>query len=186
MARPLTARMARALRNGAPICLLGEIGHPDGIKRFWTGVGPLEYDGVTWIGLATLGSVAPVKYTAELVIQEIVFTLSGMPEDAVTWLPENVRNLPAGVWLAALENGAIVADPYQIISALQDYPSFKIEDDGTASISLFARAGFYTLERAVDEVHSSEDQKRIYGSTDTGLDMIPGLQRTDVIWRPDI
>jgi len=181
---PMTSRMVDALRSGAPICLLAMIDHPEGMQRFWTGVGPLEYDGQTWIGLGVLGSVSPVKYTAELVIQELQFSLSGVPSDMVSWLESDVRNRPADVWLAVLDQyGQIVPNPYAIITALLDYQNLQVDDQGNAAITLIARSGFYTLERALDEVHSPEDQKRTYAS-DTGLDLIYDIRRQEVIWRP--
>lgn len=175
--------MAEALRAGRPLALLASIEHPDGNAYFWTGVGPLEWDGQTWTGIGHFGGVAPVKYSSELAIQEVVFALTGVDATVVATLDDNIRNLTGIVWLACIgDRGNIVDSPYQLLTSELDYQTFSVDEDGNATISIIARTGFYTLERAIDEVWSTEDQKLTYPD-DTGLDMIPGLQNQDVLWK---
>ena len=184
MARPFTARMADAILARRPLALLAEIDHPLGTRRFWTGIGPLEYDGDTWTGLGTLGKIAPIKYTPDLVIQELQFEVSGIPLEDASWLSSDIRNRTAYAWLAAIDiEGRIVRDPKMIVSAVLDYPKYQAGDDGSVTIQLVARSGFYTIERALDEVHSAEDQRRQYPD-DSGCDLIPSLQQKQVIWAP--
>src|SRR5712664_637758 len=182
MSPPLTARMAESLRNRKPLALLAEIGHPSGTARFWTGIGTLSWNGFTWAGSGTLGSVAPIKHTSDLTIQEINFGLAGVDPAIVATLSDNVRNLSGKVWLACLGHGnAVVKDPFQIVDAVLDYQSFSAAEDGTVAISITARTGFYTLERALDEAWTTEEQKLTY-PTDSGLDLISGLQNQTIQW----
>jgi hypothetical protein len=51
----------------------------------------------------------------------------------------------------------------------------------TVAISITARTGFYTLERALDEAWTTEEQKLTY-PTDSGLDLISGLQNQTIQW----
>ena len=184
MARPFTARMADAILARRPLALLAQIDHPLGVRYFWTGIGELEYNGVTWTGLGTLGKIAPIKYSTELAIQELQFEVSGIPLEDSEWLSNDIRNRVAYAWLAAIGiDGQIVRDPKQIVSAELDYPKYQASDDGSVNIQLIARSGFYSLERALDEVHSAEDQRRLY-SGDSGCDLIPKLQQQQVIWAP--
>jgi hypothetical protein len=182
MAPPLTSRMADALRKRKPLALLAEIDHPSGAVRFWTGVGKLSWNGYTWTGSGTLGSVAPITHTTDLVIQEINFGLAGVDPAIVATLGDNVRNLSGKVWLACLGSGnSVVKDPYQIVDAQLDYQSFSAAADGTVAISITARTGFYTLDRALDEAWTSEEQHILY-PTDSGLDLISGLQNQTLQW----
>lgn len=184
MSRPLTARMAAALKSGAPIGLLAEIEHPDGTARLWTGVGKLSYNGFTWTGAGTLGAVTPVKQSSDVTIQEINFVLSGIDASAVAGLSDNVRNLSGRTWFACFDDkGMVVPDPYLVVDAQLDYQTLSIADDGSATISITARTGFYTLERGIDEAWTPENQKLTYPD-DTGLDMISGLQNQDIQWTP--
>lgn len=182
MAPPLTARMAEALKQRKPLALLAEIEHPDGMARFWTGVGPLSWNGYTWTGAGTLGSVAPIKHTSDLLIQEINFGLAGVDPEIVATLNDNVRNLSGKVWMACLGPGnSVIREPYQIVDAQLDYQSFSAQEDGSVAISITARTGFYTLERSLDEAWTTEEQKLTY-PTDSGLDLISGLQNQTIQW----
>jgi hypothetical protein len=102
---PLTYRMAEALRKRRPLALIAEIDHPNGPARFWTGIGKLDWNGFTWTGSGTLGSVAPITHTTNLIIQEINFGLAGVDPAIVATLGDNVRNLSGKVWLACLGIG---------------------------------------------------------------------------------
>lgn len=184
MSRPFTAAMAAAVKAGRPIALLAQIDHPEGTRYYWTGVGLLDWDDQEWVGLGTLGKISPIKYSTELAIQELVFEVSGIPVEDERWLTENIRNRDAFAWLAALnKRGEIIRDPKRIVRARLDFPRYSQAEDGTVGIQLVARTGFYTLERALDEVHSAEDQRDQYPD-DSGCDLIPSLQQPDQIWAP--
>src|SRR5690242_9981491 len=105
MVPPLTARMAEALRKRKPLALLAEIEHPSGTARFWTGIGPLAWNGNTFTGSSTLGTVTPIKRTTDLVIQELNFQLAGVDPAIVATLDDDVRNRAGRVWLACLGSG---------------------------------------------------------------------------------
>lgn len=182
MPNPMTLRMAQALAERKPIALLAAIDHPDGMFRAWTGVGELEFDGETWTGVGILGSISPVKRTSDLEIQELQFRLSGVPPNAATWLSSDVRNRDASAWLACLDQkGQVIADPYPLIVSLMDYQTFAIDESAAPSITIIAQTGFYTLERAVDEVWSTEDQQSVYAA-DIGLDQMAILVNQTVNW----
>lgn len=184
MPPPLTAHMAEALRKRRPLALIAEIDHPSGPGRFWTGIGKLSWNGYDWTGSGTLGTVTPIKHTSDLIIQEINFSLAGVDPAVVATLNDNVRNLSGKVWLACLGPGnSVIRDPYQIVDALLDYQSFSAADDGTVGISITARTGFYTLDRALDEAWTTEEQKLTY-PTDSGLDLISSLQNQAIQWTP--
>lgn len=180
----LTPRMAAAITEGRPLCLLAEIDHPSGVFRCWSGIGDLTYNDLTWKGIGNLGQVEPVRQSVELNIQEVQLTLSGADPEAVALLDGTVRNRFASVWLACLDTqGKIVRDPYQLLDLQLDYQRFIAQDDGTVHIIIVARSGFYTLERAVNEVWSDENQKKRF-SGDTGLGLLTTLQNQEVIWTP--
>lgn len=184
MPPPLTFRMAQALRARRPLFLLAEIEHPDGTARFWSGVGRLPWSGQTWIGAGTLGSITPIRRTSDLVIQELTFALAAVDPDVVATLSDDVRNRAGRAWLACLApDGGVVADPMQIVDAELDYQTFSAGEDGKVGIAITARTGFYTLERALDEAWTPEEQKLLYPG-DTGLDMISSLQNQTLQWTP--
>lgn len=177
--------MQTALREGRPLLLLAEIDHPDGLVRAHTGVGTITFKGHDWLGVGIFGSVGPVTISTETVIQEVAFELSGIEptEETLQFLNANVRNREATVWLAAIGgDGQIVRDPYELMRAQLDYQTQEADhESGEVKISIVARSGFYTLERAIDEAWTAEDQARLYPS-DTGLDLITSLQSKEILW----
>ncbi len=184
MAPMMTYRMAQHLRQRKPIALLAFIEHPSGDAKFWTGVGKLRWDGQEWIGSGALGTVTPIKQTSDLIIQEIQFRMSGLGSATVAKLSDDVRNLSGKVWLAGIEKGnTVTRDPFLIVDSELDYQTFEADEDGTVSIIITARTGFYTLERAIDDVWSTEEQKLRFPN-DSGFDLISGLQNQDIQWTP--
>lgn len=184
MSPPVTARMAAALRARQPLFLLAEIEHPDGTARFWSGIGRLQWNGYSWTGAGTLGSITPIRRTSELTIQELTFALAATDPAVVATLSDDVRNRAGRAWLACLAgDGSVVPDPMLIVDAELDFQSFSASEDGAVALSITARTGFYTLERALDDAWTSEEQRLLYPG-DSGLDMISGLQNQSLQWTP--
>jgi hypothetical protein len=183
--RPLTPAMAKAMRQGRPRGLLVAIEHPDGTGRFCTTIGSREWGGYTWRGAGPLGSVSPIKHSSEIAIQDITFRLSGIDTAIVEGLSDDVRNRNGSAWLVCFDDAdQVIPDPYQIIDSQLDFQRYESDPSGgTTSIEVVAHAGFYTLDRGVEEAWTPENQKLTY-PTDTGLDMIPGLQHQDLQWTP--
>lgn len=179
----LTAAMRRAVRDRRyPLALLAAIDHPDGVFYAWTGIGTLSWDGHEWTGVGVLGSITPVRQVTDLQIQELQFHLSGVPPQQTKWLSSSVRGREAQAWLAALKpDGTVVKYPYRLSISLLDYQSYFIDESGSPQLTLIGQTGFYTLDRAVDEVWSAEDQKRSF-PTDTGLDLMYTLVNQTVNW----
>lgn len=184
MGRMVTKRMADALNAGLPPALLVRIDHPDGVKHYWTGLDQMTYAGEIYEATFILGTVTPVTYSSNVAIQDITFSLSGLPPEAAGQVSADVRNRTGQAWLACIdENGNVVPDPIDVVDAVLDQQTLTVDDGGKATISITAHAGFYTLERGIDEVYSAEDQRQRYPD-DSGCDLITELQQQDVIWTP--
>lgn len=184
MSPPMTARMAEHVRSRKPIALLAAIEHPSGNAYFWTGAGPLMWNGQKWTGCGQLGSVTPIEHTSDILVQDVQFQMTGVDPAIAATLDDQVRNLSGKLWLAGIRPGpTVVADPYQIMDAVLDYQALSASPDGTVTIAITAHTGFYTLSRALDEAWTTEDQHLTYPG-DSGLDLIPGLQNQDLQWTP--
>lgn len=182
MTRPLTARMAEALKGGRPQIILCEIDHPSGTFRCWSGIGNLAWDGETWTGIGTLGAITPVQQTSDVSIQEINFVLSGVDAATLGMLSEIVRNRSGRAWIACLDGRQqVIPDPYLFVDSQLDYQTLNADEQSNAQIQITARMGFYTLQRGIDEAWTPQNHKLTYPN-DIGLDMIPGLQNQDLLW----
>jgi hypothetical protein len=186
MSRPITLRMAEALKAGAPRVVFAAVDHPSGMGRFWTGIGSKSWDGQTWTGSGRMGGVAPIRATSELAIQEVVFWMAGVDPEVAARLNGEVRNLTGDVWLACLDDrDEVIADPYPLLNAVLDYQTFDASDDLSVVVKVIARSGFVSLERAIDEAWTPENQHLRFAG-DTGLDLIPSLQNKEILftWGP--
>jgi hypothetical protein len=176
--------MATALQDGYPRGLFVSIEHPDGTGYFCSGVGTRQWNGQTWSGTGKFGGITPIKHSSEIAVQDITFSLSGIPGSVVAGLNDNIQNLAGEVWLFCLgSDESIVRDPYQLIDSVLDYQTFTIDGNGTATIAVTAHSGFYTLARGIEEAWTSENQKQTF-PTDTGLDMISSLVNANLLWTP--
>lgn len=170
--------------NGRPRVVFVKIEHPSGTGYFCSGLGSRSWDGHTWSGVGNLGTISPVKHSSEIAIQDIAFTISGVDAALIAKLADDVRNRAGLAWLACLDEvDQVVRDPYQLVDSELDYQVFETKDDGTATITIIAHSGFYTLDRGVEEAWTPENQKLTY-PLDTGMDMIPSLQKQDLLWTP--
>lgn len=180
----LTARMATALQDGSPRGLFVAIEHPDGTGYFTTDVGSRTWNGHTWVGTGQFGSITPIKHTSDIAIQDITFSLSGVDVSILNGLNDDVQGLNGSVWLYCLaDDDTVVPDPYQLINSELDFQTFTVDPNSTATISIVAHSGFYTLSRAIEEAWTPQNQKNLF-PTDTGLDLIPSLQNQNLPWTP--
>jgi hypothetical protein len=184
MARPLTAGVAAA--SGAPsarVALFAEFLFDGGPVRLWSGIGAIAWDGKTWTGAGTLGSVGLIEETSELRATGATFTLSGIPSELVAVaLGEPYQGRRCALWLAFLDEAwAVIADPIQVFAGRMD--TSEITDGGaSAAIRINAENRLIDLERAGDvPTYAPEDQKRLFPG-DRGLDYVPSLQEKVIYW----
>lgn len=182
--RTMTARMAQALRDHAPRGLFVYLDHPSGAGYFSTGTGLRTWNGQTWTGTGTFGSIRPVKQSSEIAIQDIVFSLSGVDTELAGKLNDNVLGRAGKVWLFCTDPyDQVVADPFQLVESELDFQTLDAGDDLTTTIQITAHAGFHTLDKGLDEAWTPENQ-RLRFPLDTGMDMIPLIPKQNLQWKP--
>lgn len=177
----LTARMQKHIKAGGPLYLFGELDHPDGMVRLWTGIGDIEWNGETWLGRGKLARLGQVQSSEELMISDRVMSIVGVDPAQLSLLTGNVRNRVATFWIAGVDRGRVIADPYLLDEVLMDAQAFPVDENGQASIVITGFSGIWTLERAQEIVWSSEEAKTEYPA-ETGFDLINELAQKEVRW----
>lgn len=183
MSRDLNASLLAASLSASinPIMLV-RVGSASGDMRMWTGYGPLEWGGYTWLGGGTLLGISPVQETGDVQADGIALSLSGVPSEMISLALGDARQgLPAEVYIGALDDeGALLGDPYLLFSGLTDVPS--IDDTGEdVRISITAENRLIDLERPRVRRYTPEDQKAEYPN-DKGFDFVAGLQDKQITW----
>lgn len=178
----LTARMQSALRRGLPLYLFGQIDHPDGFVYLWTGIGSIVWEGNTYIGKGRLASIGQISNSRELNIDQRVMRLAAVNPEDLTLLTGAVRNRTATIYIGAVENGVVVADPYLLEEITMDSQSFPVDDSGMVAVQITGFAGIWTLERALSIAWTTEEAIKEYPD-ETGFDLIPSLIDKDTSWK---
>jgi hypothetical protein len=208
MSRELTPDMAEALAATVvqPV-LLVEGTFAGGTINWWTGIGPLDWDGKTWTGAGDLLGISEVEETDEIKAGGVTFTLSAVkPQHISLAMGEMQRGLPGKVWLAlvaqdvmlgdpsiplvvgdpvrnlalGIPGGGIVADPKILFRGRLD--GCSVQDGGeTSTISLTYQHELVDLERPREVRYTDAEQKRRFPG-DRGLENIAALQDAVVPW----
>lgn len=183
--------LRQILRDGTmadvTLCL---IDHPDGPVRLFDGLGILEHEGEEWMGLGGLVSLAVTEFSTETQIADVTATLSGVDPEVAPLLETSLKGRLMTVWKAFLDERNRVIASYMILDAECDQITSQVGDDGTATITLTAVAGFYFLETQSAAVWDQQAQRGnlvalgIDPDSDTGFDLMHEMKNKNVLWAP--
>src|SRR4051812_46565254 len=147
-----------------------------GTLRLWSGIGPIDWNGVTWTGAGKLLGVSPIQEGSDVAAVGFSVTLTGDATDILSLILSAARQGYAGrVWLGFLNSaGAIIADPFKAFEGRFDVP--EILDAGEqATIQAKYESRLIDLDRARVRRYTPEDQKLDYPD-DEGFGFVASLQ----------
>ena len=134
----LSLDMAMALR--APrrnLCFLARIETAGADLTCWSGLGPLSWDGATWVGVGHLYGMSGVGRGSLTEWRPLSLTLNGLPGEALAGLDESVRGRGGRLWLGALNaSGQVIRDPLRLMDFEQDVLRRELGSDGTVTLTL--------------------------------------------------
>lgn len=171
----LPGELLDAIRAGeAHMRLFLQLNHQGGIVRAWSGIGPVTWNGQTWLGTGALGAIEGVQHTDDMREHEVTFMLSGVDPALLGLAGDGVRNRDATVWARWMRDDGTFFDASMVLWAgLQDYADSE-EDGGEGRISILARSPLADWAVASNVAWTHEEQIAAYPG-DTGLDRIPEL-----------
>ena len=174
--------------NNVTEVVLVKLEHPDWPVFLWDGMGILDFDGAEWQGVGRLGSVQIGASDIEVKIDDVIFTLSGIDEQFVSYLDQTVKGCMGWVWKAFLGADYQVRFRELLTECELDQPSFTSEPNGQATMKVAANGGFYFLEVQSRAVWDTEEQRNYLISigedpdSDTGFDMMSELKNLTLAW----
>ena len=185
MSRDLTAAMETAIDAGVfyPVGFV-ELDLDSAPVRLWTGIGNKSWDGKTWTGTGTLGSIGSIAESVNTPSSGLQLSLSGIPSEFVSMaLAENYQGRQCSVWFGALDNlddQNIIADPTLLYRGRMDSQPL---DDGaeTAVITVVVENRMVDVRRPNEARQTNEDHQRIYPG-DTGFRYVANVAETPVRW----
>lgn len=182
MTRSITSSMLAQLQaKEVELFLAIKLSFDTGTIALWTGYGDITFGSQLYTGAGTLLGFSAIRESSEIIASGAQITLDGIETSIVSLaLTENYQGRQAVIYLGALSNGSVVADPTLIFDGRMDVMS--IEDNGdNCSISLTLESRLIDLERARVRRYTPEDQKINYPN-DKGFDFVSDLTDKVVKW----
>jgi hypothetical protein len=195
MPRLLTTAMQTALCQPVLRCaLLASLQFADNTIYVWSGLGPITWNGNTYIGVGSLGSISTISEDSTVEAKGVSFTLSGIPPALVAEVLWETRLLyTAQAYLALFDaSGNLIATPVLSYQGKMDQP--EITDDGTScTITIACENVLVDLNRSCYRRYTNDDQQIDLAATltrlglpsntvDTGFRWVPGLQEQIIFW----
>jgi hypothetical protein len=102
--------------------------------RMWNGVGNIEWDGETWVGVGDLIDLGQIEEASDGSATSMVSTLAGVPSDLTAGVYQDQwQGREAVAWLGAIdEDGVLIEEPLQIRAGIMD--SLGDSDDGQSAV----------------------------------------------------
>lgn len=182
--REITPAVDRALAQ--PVvrpALLFDLDFATGPARFWTGIGPLGWAGMTFHGLGELLKLSAIAETSEVASKGVTLTLTGLPVESLGTLDgDRYQNRTGRIWLAVFDaDGAtMVEDPVPIFRGRMD--TLACEEGSTATATLTMESRLVDLERPRIRRYTNADQQQIHPG-DRGFEFVEAVASgVEVTW----
>lgn len=149
---------------------------------YWTGIGPLSWNGQTWFGLGKLLSIGQSQETNDLSSRGMQIGLSGVqPSDIATVLGEMQQSLEGTMYLALFDdNWSLIGTPRAIFSGRLSIPT--ITDQGaTCTVTVNYEHQLIDLDRLHERRYTDQNQRLLYPG-DSGLSRVAALVDRDLVW----
>jgi len=148
----------------------------------WTGYGSVSWNGLTWLGIGTLGSISTVEEGSDIQARGITLEMSGIDVNLLGGILNEFQvGLPVRVWLALFDGtNALVPDPFLSFAGRMDQPTLDVAGE-TASISINCESRLIDMNVACDRRYTDEDQQLDHPG-DRGFEFVNSIQEVTVTW----
>lgn len=149
----------------------------------WSGIGPIDWNEETWLGLGQIGEISTIEETAHLKAAGVSMKLSGLSPtllDKALVGKAEYRRRPINIWLGFSDpSGVAFSEPALVLSGQMDIMSVVVGE--TLTIELTAENDLIDLQRPRTRRYTPEDQKETYPD-DLGFDYVAALQDMTIEW----
>lgn len=182
MSRNLTSPLIADLTSETLYpAFLADITFTSGVSHVWSGVGPLIWNGNTYIGVGSLGQVGDVNEATEIRADGTSLTLSGIDSTLLNDCLNDIQiGAPVTVWFASLTSTGAIRGVYQLFAGTVDKPTFQTEAK-TVTIGLNLENKLYNLQRPSVRRYTSADQ-RLHYPTDSAFSWVESLNDIALRW----
>jgi hypothetical protein len=173
---------AECLSSQVALAFFAELHFVDSIEYVWTGVGTIDWNGQTWLGMGALASVSPIIEDSQLTSQGISLSLSGIDSTLLSEALTQIRQgMPVRIWLAFFySDGTIVPEPIMCFAGRMDQPTID-ESGETSTITIAVENRMADLQRRLVRRFTDQDQ-RMDWPRDNGFAFVAQLMDWNSSW----
>ena len=181
MARNLPSPMIAGITSNSPMpCLLLDLTLVTGVQYVWSGVGTVTYNGNSYTGVGSFGSIGDIVEGTDVKADGTTVTLSGIdPKLMNDCLNEIQLGAPVTLWFALFSAG-VIATATPLFVGTVDKPMIPIRPD-TLAITLNLENRMINLQRASNRRYTSGDQQYYYAD-DCGFHWVETLNDAAWVW----
>lgn len=181
MPRNLTSPMLAAIGSSSfSPCYLLDLQLVSGTDYAWSGIGSVFWNGNTYAGVGSFGSVGDVSESCEANADGTTVGLSGIDSTLLNdTLNDIQQGAPATLWLALFSAGTILT-AYPLFGGTVDKPTVGIGPD-TLSIALNLETKMANMQRPTNRRYTAADQRN-YFPNDSGFSWIEVDCSIALIW----
>lgn len=154
----------------------------DGTVYVWNGLGSIDWNGHTWTGIGSLGSVSTIEEGANVQARGATLTLSGLDPAILTEVMTQYKvTAPVTIWLGLFDtDGDLIPDPVISFSGRMDQPTLTVTGpSGTLNINCENR--LLDMNISVEKRYSDQDQKLDFPD-DRGFEWVNAIQSITIFW----
>lgn len=134
---------------------------PAATLRYWTGLGPLDWNGAIWTGSGSLLHIPQVEDAAAVQAIGVAIQMSGLdPTILDSVLNANEHGLPATVYLAAFDDTGAVIDAPVIFRGFVDACVVATDADKSV-ITIHCESRLIEMNTPVDRRYTQEDTQEL-------------------------
>ena len=158
-----------------------ELEYDSGTSRSHSGIGDILWGGHTWLGIGDLGSVDGIEETAELQVNGLTLTLSGLDAAVINKvMNEDYQGRAARVYVGWLDaNFNLLADPELVFFGYMDTQTVTVGQSAQISITVENRLVDWDRPRVL-RYNDETQQNRFFG--DRGLEFISSAAERSIVW----
>jgi hypothetical protein len=158
-----------------------EFDFPSGFLRLTNASHNFTWNGYTWYGAASVGSVAPVEETHTLEAKGCSFRVTGIdPANISRVVGEQYQGRDVRMWLAFLtDDYQMIADPVEIYYGRMDVPTIQLGKEAT--ITLSTESHLVSWESPKVRRYNHSDQLQRYPG-DIGMEFVEQMAAKEIVW----
>lgn len=153
-----------------------------GYVRFWSGFGPLTWNGHVWTGAGQMGKISPVVESMQVRADNVTIELAGFDVDLLGKALDECRmDQTVKIWLGAFDDDLnVIADPTLAFAGLMDVPT-SAESGSRGVIQITVENNLFELQRANERRYTHEDQQ-LESPGDMFFQYVPLIQEAQIVW----